>query len=253
MLTPHADEKLRALRRMKIIATGAFVLMTVIFFATEPLGAQSIFWVIRWDHINAFAEASMVGALADWFAVVALFRHPLGIPIWHTAIIPNKKQEIGRNLGNFVENRLLSVENLSTEIGRFSASKAALGFLESEENRLRAAGWIADGVEAVVQALDDEEAEQTISNILSERLREANVARLLGNGLDLLVASGKHQQLLDQALRQVAHWVPSRREMIHEFIERSLQRMLKWGSKLVPGAVVDRATDQVLTALTPGL
>ena len=65
---------------MKIIATGAFVLMTVIFFATESLGTQTIFWVIRWDYINAFAEASMVGALADWFAVVALFRHPLNLP-----------------------------------------------------------------------------------------------------------------------------------------------------------------------------
>jgi uncharacterized membrane-anchored protein YjiN (DUF445 family) len=249
MLTPQAEEKRRALRRMKAIATGAFLLMTAIFILTEPLGTGTIFWVIRWDHINAFAEASMVGALADWFAVVALFRHPLGIPIWHTAIIPRKKQEIGRNLGSFVETRLLSVENMTREVGRFSASRAALGFLDAEENRHRAAGWLADAIGAMVRALDDTQAESLISNIISGKLKQMNAAPLLGNGLDMLVTSGKHHALLDQALQQVARWVPSRRDTIHEFIERSIEKMLKWGSKLVPGAVVDRATDQVLTAL----
>src|SRR6478735_1542690 len=105
MLTPQADEKRRALRRMKMIATGAFLLMTAIFFLTAPLGSGTIFWVIRWDHINAFAEASMVGALADWFAVVALFRHPLGIPIPHTAILPANKARVADNLAAFVRDR----------------------------------------------------------------------------------------------------------------------------------------------------
>ena len=84
----------------------------------------------------------MVGALADWFAVVALFKHPLGIPIWHTAIIPRKKDEIGKNLGGFVETRLLSMETLSREVGNFSPSTALINFLSVEENRQRASGWI---------------------------------------------------------------------------------------------------------------
>jgi uncharacterized membrane-anchored protein YjiN (DUF445 family) len=249
MLTPQADEKRRALRRMKMIATGAFLAMALVFFLTIHLGTGTIFWVVRWDHINAFAEASMVGALADWFAVVALFRHPLGIPIWHTAIIPNKKQEIGRNLGNFVETRLLSIENLTREIGRFSATRMALGFLGSSDNRSRAAGWVADAVGALVRGLDDQQVETLVSTILTGKLQELTAARLLGQGLDMVVASGKHHQLIDQALHQVAGWMPTRRDTIHEFIERSLERMLKWGSRLVPKGVVDRATDQVLTAL----
>ena len=248
-LTPNADEKRHALRRMKAIATGAFLLMTAIFFITEQFGTGTVFWVIRWDHINAFAEASMVGALADWFAVVALFRHPLGIPIWHTAIIPRKKNEIGKNLGSFVETRLLSIENLSKEIGRFSISRSILNFLSAEENRERSAGWLAEGLAAIVRTLDDDQIERMIGEAVSSRLRGMNAARLLGSGLDMVIASNKHQELVDQTLRQVANWLPSRRGTIQEFIERSIERTLKWGSRFVPSAVIERATDQTLTAL----
>jgi uncharacterized membrane-anchored protein YjiN (DUF445 family) len=234
---------------MKLVATGAFLAMTAIFILTEPLGRGTIFWVIRWDHLNAFAEAAMVGALADWFAVVALFRHPLGIPIWHTAIIPNKKDDIGRNLGNFVETRLLSVENLSQEISRFSVSEMLQGYLAEEEHRKRAAGWIADGLGAVIHAFDDDEVERMLGEMITARLRNLNASALLGRGLDMIIESGKHQDLVDQVLHQVAVWVPSRRDTIEEFIERSVQKTLKWGSKLVPHRTIDRATDQTLTAL----
>jgi uncharacterized membrane-anchored protein YjiN (DUF445 family) len=249
MLTPQADQKKRALRRMKMIATGAFLFMTAVFFITERFGTGTIFWVVRWDHINAFAEASMVGALADWFAVVALFKHPLGLPIWHTAIIPRKKDEIGRNLGAFVETRLLSMETLSREVGNFSASTAVIGFLSTGENRERASGWLADAIASMVRALDDDQVETMIRDMAARQLKNANASRLMGSGLEMIASSGKHNELLDQALRQVAVWVPSRRDMIEEFIERALRKMLRWGSKLVPGGVVDRATDQVLDAL----
>ncbi len=248
-ITPDADTKRRALRRMKLVATGAFLAMTAIFILTEPLGRGTIVWVIRWDHLNAFAEAAMVGALADWFAVVALFRHPLGIPIWHTAIIPSKKDDIGRNLGNFVENRLLSVENLSQEISRFSVAGMLQGYLAEEEHRVRAAGWIAEGLGAVVHAFDDDEVERMLGETITARLRNINASMLLGRGLDMVVESGKHQELVDQVLRQVAEWVPSRRDTIEEFIERSVEKTFKWGSKLVPHRTIDRATDQTLTAL----
>lgn len=249
ILTPDAERKRAALRRMKLIATGAFLLMTIIFFLTESLGTRTIFWVIRWDHVNAFAEASMVGALADWFAVVALFRHPLGIPIWHTAIIPRKKDEIGRNLGSFVETRLLSIETLTQEIGRFSASRALLGYLSSADQRSRAAGWLTEGLGAIVRALDDRQIETMLAEMATERLRKINAAGLLGSGLDMVIASRKHHELIDQTLRQVADWVPSRREMIHQFIERSVEKTLKWGSRLVPQSMIERATDQTLTAV----
>ncbi|MBC8144406.1 MAG: DUF445 domain-containing protein [bacterium] len=248
-LTPGREEKARALRRMKAIATGAFVLMTAVFFLTEPLGTTTLVWLIRWDHINAFAEASMVGALADWFAVVALFRHPLGIPIWHTAIIPRKKNEIGRNLGSFVEQRLLSIENLSVEIGRFSASSSATTFLAEPANRERAATWATDGLRALTNALDDSEVEALLGDIIKKQARSIDAAAVLGGGLELITASGRHHIFLDQALHRIAEWIPSRRDMIHEFIERSLQRVFKWGRKLIPSSAIDRATEQVLEAI----
>lgn len=248
-LTPGGTEKARALRRMKAIATGAFVAMTATFFLTEPLGTQTLVWVIRWDHINAFAEASMVGALADWFAVVALFRHPLGIPIWHTAIIPRKKDEIGRNLGSFVEQRLLSIENLSSEIGRFSASRTAIAFLSKQDNRERASTWVADGLRALVQSLDDAEVEALLGDIVRNQARRVDAAAIVGGGLEMLTASGRHHILLDQALHRIAEWMPSRRDMIQEFIERSLQKVLKWGRRLIPASAIERATEQTLEAI----
>lgn len=234
---------------MKIIATGAFLLMVVVYVVTRPLADTPILWVVRWDHVNAFAEAAMVGALADWFAVVALFRHPLGIPIWHTAIVPRKKVEIGRNLGNFVETRLLSVENLSAEIGRFSISATLISWLSDDAGRRQASIWLSDGIEAVVHGLDDDEVQRVLGDAIGARLQQTNAAQLLAGGLDLLIASGKHEEIADEVLRRVAEWVPTHRDTIEVFIERSVQRTLKWGSKLVPQRSIDRATDQTLTAL----
>src|SRR5262249_15293076 len=103
---PDADARRADLRRMRTIATLLLVLMTVIFVATA---AARVDW--PWlAYVRAFAEAGMVGACADWFAVVALFRHPLGIPIPHTAIIPSNKERIGPALGRFITNNFLDVK-----------------------------------------------------------------------------------------------------------------------------------------------
>ncbi len=234
---------------MKIIATGAFLLMVVVYVVTRPLENGTIFWVVRWDHVNAFSEAAMVGALADWFAVVALFRHPMGIPIWHTAIVPRKKNEIGRNLGNFVETRLLSVDNISREIGRFSVADALRSWLSDETARRQGAAWLSQGIGAVVKSLDDEVVERMLGEMISARLSSVNASNLLAGGLDLLIESGRHEDLADEVLSRFAEWVPTHRETIEQFIERSVERTLKWGSRLVPQRTIDRATDQTLTAL----
>lgn len=234
---------------MKLVATGAFLLMALLFAVSLPYDDNRLLWVIRWDHLNAFAEAAMIGALADWFAVVALFRHPLGIPIWHTAIIPKRKDEIGRNLAHFVETRLLSVENLSREIERLSAASAAATWLERPENRDRATEWAADGLETLVRGFDDSEMRRIIGEMALRRLSSLDAASLLSGGLNLLVESGRHHQLVDVGLQYLASWLPSRRETVRQFVQSALKRTLKWGSKLVPDLVVDKATDRTLEAL----
>jgi len=234
-----------ALGRMKLIATGVFVGMAALFIVTEHVGTGAG-WI---GYVNAFAEAAMVGALADWFAVVALFRHPLGLPIWHTAIIPRKKEEIGRNLASFVDTRLLSVENVSRELDRFSGSSTLLGFLGDPVNRERAAGWLAEGVGTVVHTLDSEQVEGALADAIAGRIHTLDASALLGRALGTVVEDGRHQQLIDSVLRQVGEWLPSRRDTVQEFIERATERTLKWGSKLIPKVVINHATDQTLTAL----
>lgn len=234
---------------MKAIATGAFGLMVLLFILSLQFGEETIALFVRWDHLNAFAEAAMIGALADWFAVVALFRHPLGIPIWHTAIIPRKKDEIGRNLAKFVEERLLSVDNLSSEISRLSLAETGARWLESEENRRTLSGWVSDGLGTMVRGFDDAEMNSMIGNVLSRRLNDLDGAALLGGGLSMLVESGRHEVLVDSGLRRVADWLPSRRATVREFVDGAVTRTLKWGSKLVPDGMIERTTDKTLEAL----
>ena len=234
---------------MKMVATGAFLLMTLLFIVSLRFENTPLLGPVRWDHLNAFAEAAMIGALADWFAVVALFRHPLGIPIWHTAIIPRKKEEIGRNLARFVEERLLSVDNLSTEIDRLSIADGAATWLQEEENRKKLTSWIADGLGTMIRGFDDREMNRMIGEVVSRRLSGVDGAALLGGGLRLVVENGRHEAMVDGGLQRVAEWLPSRRETVREFVQGAVTRTLKWGSTLVPEKVIDRATDRTLEAL----
>ncbi len=119
MLSPSDQERLRALRRMKAVALGALVFMAVVF--VFAFAFQQRFEGLA--YVRAAAEGGMVGALADWFAVTALFRRPLGLPIPHTAIIPNRKDEIGRTLGEFVETNFLAADVVRTKL---SSTRIAL-------------------------------------------------------------------------------------------------------------------------------
>ena len=125
--------KLKALRKMKASALSLLGFAVLLFII-------AIYFKI--PILQAFSEAAMVGGIADWFAVVALFKHPLGIPIWHTAIIPTKKNEIGENLGNFVSEEFLNREKLEIKLEEFNFATKASDWLSHEEN----ANKIADAV-----------------------------------------------------------------------------------------------------------
>src|SRR5438132_2070909 len=130
----RAEFKRAALKRMRALAVLLLVLMTVIFVTTSVVHVD---W--PWlPYLRAFAEAGMVGACADWFAVVALFRHPLGLPIPHTAIIPNNKDRIGESLGRFVEENFLTPENVIRRLARVNIAKAAGTWLAEPANSDRA-------------------------------------------------------------------------------------------------------------------
>src|SRR6516165_11827674 len=149
----ESDERRRGLRRMRTIATLLLVLMIALYVLTAASEA-------RWPwlaYVRAFAEAGMIGACADWFAVVALFRHPLGIPIPHTAIVPNSKERIGVAIGRFTANNFLSPKVLADRMREVDISGWIARWLEKPENARNAAQRIATVVQQVLRSMPRED------------------------------------------------------------------------------------------------
>ncbi|WP_143187276.1 DUF445 family protein, partial [Microbacterium sp. AR7-10] len=146
LLSPADQERLRSLRRMKAVALGALIFMAVVFVLSFWLESRHP-WL---GYLRAAAEGGMVGALADWFAVTALFRRPLGLPIPHTAIIPNRKDEIGRTLGEFVETNFLAGEVVRAKLSTTALSQRLGEWLSHEAHAERVAAEAATAASAVL-------------------------------------------------------------------------------------------------------
>lgn len=199
---------------MKRLAGGLLLLMTVIFIGAR-LAETSIPWL---GYIRAFAEAAMVGALADWFAVTALFRHPLGIPIPHTAIIPRNKDRIGESLGTFVQSNFLSPEVLSEKIASWNIAGKISQWLADDSNSTMLANKITGTVPDILNALKDEDVNHFIETNITSRIRAIEIAPLAGNILTTLTADNKHQELFDAALRMAAEILDNNRQYIRDKI-----------------------------------
>ncbi len=218
---------------MKRLPLLLLALMAALFFVTLN---QPQAWA-GWLH--AFAEAGMVGAFADWFAVVALFRHPMGIPIPHTAIIPRRKNEIGENLANFVAEHFLHTDVVRVKLESANlASKTAL-WLKSPAGHervldlgIRLAHWM-------LGALHESRVRQFIGRLGSRQLEQVNLAPLIGRTLDWLVQDGRHQEILTQSLRFSLVMLHDNREMIRG----NVQRESPWW---MPGFVDDKIVVQML-------
>src|SRR5918998_95749 len=175
-------------RGMRIIATGMLVVMAGIFLVANELDDR----YAAWGFVKAFAEAAMVGGLADWFAVTALFRHPLGIPIPHTAIVANRKDRIGRSLGNFVGNNFLAREVIARQLAGMKLGERAARWLSEPAHQKRVARAIAGGVARAAESVPDEELRESVHGTLVAQLRKAQVAPLLGDLLALATTDDRH-------------------------------------------------------------
>src|SRR5690348_5806185 len=180
---------------MKVVATGLLVAMAAVFAAARAL--EHLYPGL--SYVKAFAEAAMVGGLADWFAVTALFRHPLGIPIPHTAIVPRNKDRIGDALASFLKDNFLTpkvvarrMRNLDVAgaVGRFLAQPPAAG-----DGRLRRGGsrLLAD----ILEALDQERLGGMVKTALAQRIRSVEIAPLLGQTLEAAITSERHVPMVD--------------------------------------------------------
>jgi uncharacterized membrane-anchored protein YjiN (DUF445 family) len=226
------------LDRMKRRATGLLVGASVLFAITLVLERQFP-WL---GFVRATAEAAMVGGLADWFAITALFRHPMGIPIPHTAIIPSRKDRIGRSLGGFVQNNFLSREVIAARLHGLRIAERMAKWVSDPANSGRIAHHVATGLAGTAQVLRDEDVQAMIDRALVTRVRNTQVAPVLGNVLSLLTADNRHQELLDEALRLISDGVSRNEELIR-------QRIREESPWWLPEAVDDRIHDKVVVAI----
>src|SRR4051794_32272575 len=201
----------RALRRMKLLATGLLLLAAVIYLIARANEEHGPGWV---GYVRAAAEAAMVGALADWFAVTALFRHPLGVPIPHTAIIPKRKDQIGRSLGEFVQGNFLTREVLAERLAGVHVGQRVGRWLAAPEHAVRAAGVAGDAVKGVIEVLDDDDVEDALGGMVERRLRRVDVAPLLARAIDVSVEGGHDQRLLDAVLKGLGSFLEENRDTL---------------------------------------
>ena len=208
-------ERRSALRKMKVVATALLVGVTIAFFIARWQQVHHS-WV---GYIRAFAEASMVGALADWFAVSALFRHPLGLPIPHTAIIPHRKDQIGRSLGDFVQSNFLTREVLNERLAGANVGKRLGDWLADERNATKASEGVADLFRGTLEVLDDRDVGSAIETLVERRVRATPVAPLMGRAIDLAIEGGHHQRLLESILTGLGGFLEDNRATFRERLE----------------------------------
>jgi uncharacterized membrane-anchored protein YjiN (DUF445 family) len=232
-------ERARDLVRMKRLATGLFLGAAAVFLACVLLGAEAGSWV---GYVRATAEASMVGALADWFAVTALFRHPLRLPIPHTAIIPRKKDQIGASLGTFVQENFLTRAVVEEKLTTIDVPGRLGGFLIAPGRAERLAGDASAVVTALTELLRDEDLEPAVAAIVDRKLHETPAAPVLARVLELVVEGDRHQEVLSAALRLLSRFLEDNRVVFRAQLGDASPA---W----VPDWVDDRVFDRVFAGL----
>ena len=234
-----AEAKQIQLDRMKRRATGLLVLMGVVFVAA---------WLLEPAHpwlgyVRATAEAGMVGGVADWFAITALFRRPLNLPIPHTAIIPNRKDRIGRSLGNFVQNNFLSPEVLGAKLRAAALSRRAAEWLRDPEHARLVVAQAAGALRSATAVVRDDDVHAFLERSVIEPLKQRPIAPVLASGLTLLTVNDRHQQLLDRVVHGLARLVAENEELIRE---RVREESPWW----VPEFVDDKLHDRIVEGIT---
>ncbi|HEY4322228.1 MAG TPA: DUF445 domain-containing protein [Gemmatimonadales bacterium] len=229
------DEATRraALRRMKLVASGLLIVALIVFVVARLLEGSHP-WLA---YVRATAEASLVGGLADWFAVTALFRRPLGLPIPHTAIMQTQKDRVGRILGNFVQNHFLSRAVLDTRLAGVRPASRAAEWLADPEHRQQLARSLAGGLARAVEALPEADVRDFVQRNAVSQLESVQLAPLVGDVLTIATADGRPQELLNEATRLIGTAVADGREQIQAKVRQDSPRWLPVG---VRDAIADR-------------
>ncbi|MFM2077149.1 MAG: hypothetical protein RJA49_1039 [Actinomycetota bacterium] len=224
--------------RMKRLALGLLVFVTAVFLVAR-WQEQYHGWV---GYVRAFAEAAMIGALADWFAVTALFRHPLGLPIPHTAIIPNRKDQIGASLGEFVQENFLTQEVLHERLDQAHIGQRLGTWLREPANAAKAGTAVADALRGSLEVIDDRDVGGALQSMIERKVRDTAIAPLLGRAIDLGMEGGHHQRLLDATLTGLGTFLDDNRATFR-------QRLATESPWWVPEGIDDRVFEKIYTAV----
>ncbi len=214
-----------ALVRMRLIATGLLVLMAAVFLTARAVGPVHP----AIGFIRAFAEAAMVGGLADWFAVTALFRRPLGLPIPHTAIVPRNKDRIGDTLAAFLRDNFLVPRVVARRMGQFDMAAAAGRWLAQPmagDGRLRrgASRLLAD----LLDAFDQERLGGMVKQMIGNRLRALDIAPLLGQALEAAIANDRHLPLMNGMIRWAGRTLEANEALIRAMVHDRAGSIMRW-------------------------
>ena len=226
-----ADALRRAgLRRMRTVAVGLLVFAAVVYVVTRDRNGFLGF-------VNAGAEASMVGAIADWFAVTALFKHPLGLPIPHTALIPRRKDDLGRGLEEFVGENFLQEAIIRDRIAAAGISRRIGAWLAQPSNARRVVDEVAEVAAIALSKVRDDHVESLVRDALTPRFREEPIAPLLGGLLSEALHDDLHHGLVDLAVEELRGWLIENPETVAEVIG---ERAPWWAPSRLNEAVTGR-------------
>lgn len=239
---PFSEARMRqGLRRMRTIATGLLAFMVTVYVVAwrwDASGAPG--WV---GYVASAAEAGTVGALADWFAVTALFRHPLGLPIPHTAIIPRRKDALGRGLQNFVGTHFLAEEVVREKLDQLGVASRVGGWLRRRENAERVTSEVSARVASMISGISDDLVRELVEKTVLPRLVERRWAGALGVALDRVVAEGTHHHLVDLLVTEIEDWLKQNPDTVVRMVR---EQAPAWSPKWLDEAVAAKAYAEAL-------
>lgn len=231
--------RLKGLRRMRALALSLLVLAAIVYVLTREQDG----WL---GYVNAGAEAAMVGAIADWFAVTALFRHPLGLPIPHTAIIPNRKESLGESLQEFVTDNFLREDVVRERIQSAGVSRRVGEWLVSDGHSER---LVAEGSRVLSDALrhvKETDVAAVIQEALIPRLKEEELSPVVGQLLEEILRDDAHRGLVDLAVDELGRWLAINEDEVAALIEnRAPSWTPQWLDKRVAGWVHEQVVEWV--------
>lgn len=229
----------KALGRMRGVATSLLIIAAIVFILVHIFTDQTGVW----GFVSRASEAAMIGGLADWFAVTALFRHPLGLPIPHTAIIPRKKDVLGESMSTFVAMNFLRADTVAPKIRSAHVTKRVGAWLAVERNQDALVDRAGQGINYVLARVDDSTVESLTRNVLVPKLVATHKSPVLGRLLSEIVRDGAHHRLVDLVVYEAYVWLERNPQVIEQIVG---DRAPEWVPRFVNRTVASRLQVEVL-------